>query len=253
MSGLMTSGLATASAAFPAKIPVSLLVVVQNTLSTAWQILLQAVEVGEFSICEATEDEITERLHLILGELHAAGDDAVRGLSQFETSAREGNLRNFDGDHLDRQPDLTFRPLRGHIQTRNTVPTAIFVECKPIDSAHPVASTYCRAGLIRFVNGDYAWAVDRAMMLAYVRNICTLPEGLSWCLANPGLAADMNLQGHLETTSPTTYGELVCQTRHDRSYCLPGGCKPTGLITVHHLWLYPTVACEASRCKGNAT
>jgi len=249
MSGLMTRGLTAASAAFPAKISVSLLVVVQNTLSTAWRILLEAVEAGEFSICAATEDEITERLHLILGELHAIGDDAVRGLSQFETSIREGNLRNFNGDHLDRQPDLTFRPLRGHIQTRNTVPTAIFIECKPIDSDHPVASTYCRSGLIRFVNGDYAWAVDRAMMLAYVRNVCTLPDGLSSSLASTG-SAGMNLQGNLETIAPTTAGDAVCQSKHDRSFCLPDACKPVGLITVHHLWLYPTVACETSRCKG---
>lgn len=253
MSGLMTSGLATASAIFPAKIPVFLLAVVQNTLSAAWRILLKAVEAGEFSICAATEDEITERLHLILGEMHAVGDDVVRGLSQFETSAREGNLRNFDGGHPDRQPDLTFRPLRGHIQTGNTVPTAIFVECKPIDSAHPVSGTYCGAGLLRFVNGDYAWAVDRAMMLAYVRNICTLPEGLSSCLANAGLAANLSLRGHLEVISPTAAGDTVCQTRHDRMFCLPGGCKPAGLITVHHLWLYPTGPCETSRCKGNVT
>jgi len=253
MNGLMTSGLTAAASAFPAKIPVSLLVVVQNTLSTAWRILLKAVEAGEFSICAATEDEITERLHLILGELHAAGDDAVRGLSQFETSIREGNLRNFNGDHPDRQPDLTFRPLRGQIQTRNTVPTAIFIECKPIDGDHPVASTYCRTGLIRFVNGDYAWAVDRAMMLAYVRNVCTLPDGLSSCLANAGFAADMNLQGNFETISPTAAGDTVCQSKHDRSFCLPGGCKPAGLITVHHLWLHPTVACETSRCKGMVT
>ncbi len=250
MSGLMTRGLTAASATFPAKIPVFLFVVVQNTLSTAWRILLEAVKAGEFSICAATEDEITERLHLILGELHAAGDDAVRGLSQFETSTREGNLRNFNGNHLDRQPDLTFRPLRGHIQTINTVPTAIFIECKPIDSAHPVASTYCRSGLIRFVNGDYAWAVDRAMMLAYVRNVCTLPDGLSSRLASPGLAVDMNLQGSLETISPTATGDAVCQSKHDRSFCLPGACKPVGLITVHHLWLYPTRACETSKCKG---
>ena len=253
MSGLMTSGQATAFSAFPAKIPVFLLATVQNTLSAAWRILLQAVEADEFSICGATEDEITERLHLILGELHAAGDDVVRGLSQFETSVREGNLRNFDGEHLDRQPDLTFRPLRGHIQTGNTVPTAIFIECKPIDSAHPVAGTYCRAGLSRFVEGDYAWAVDRAMMLAYVRNICTLPEGLSSCLANAGLAAAMNLRGHLEVMSPTAAGDMVCQSRHDRTFCLPGGGEPVGLITVHHLWLYPTAACETSKCKGNVT
>jgi hypothetical protein len=250
MNGLMTRGLVTEPSAFPAKIPASLLIVVQNTLSAAWRKLLKDVETGEFSICAATEDEITERLHMILGELHAAGDGAVRGLSQFETSIREGNLRSFDGKHLDCQPDLTFRPLRGHIQTGNTVPAAIFVECKPIDSVHPVASTYCRAGLIRFVNGDYAWAVDRAMMMAYVRNVCTLPKGLSSCLENMRLAVEMNLQGRLETISPTANGDIVCQSKHDRSFCLSGGRKPVGLITVHHLWLHPVDACETTRCKG---
>jgi hypothetical protein len=249
MNGLMTKRLVAVPAANPAKIPVSLLIVVQNTLSTAWQVLLRAVEAGEFSICAATEDQITERLHLILGELHTAGDNAVRGLSQFETSIREGNVRSFDGQHLDCQPDLTFRPLRGHIETGNTVPTAIFIECKPIDRAHPVVSTYCRAGLARFVKGDYAWAVDRAMMLAYVRNVCTLPEGLS-CLENAELAMDMNLQGRLETISPTINGDIVCQSRHDRSFCLSDGCNPVGLITVHHLWLHPSDACETTRCKG---
>jgi hypothetical protein len=225
---------------------------VQNTLSVAWRRLLKNVEAGEFSICAATEDEITERLHMILGELHTAGNDIVLGLSQFETPVREGNVRSFDGKHLDCQPDLTFRPLRGYIETGNTVPTAIFIECKPIDKAHPVASTYCRAGLIRFVNGDYAWAVDRAMMLAYVRNVCALPKGLSSCLENAKLALEMNLQGRLETISPTANGDVVCQSRHDRNFCLPdlGRRKPVGLITVHHLWLHPFDACETTRCKG---
>ncbi len=250
MSGLMTSGSAATSVTFPAKIPESLLIVVQNALSTAWQRLLEVVDAGEFSVCDATEDQITERLHLLLGELHADGDDSVCGLSQFETSIREGNLRNFNGKHLDRQPDLTFRPLRGYIQTNNTVLTGIFIECKPIDSTHPVTGTYCRTGLERFVNGEYAWAVDRAMMLGYVRNICTLPDGLSSCLGNPKLAADMNLQGNLETTSPTTAGEVVCQSRHDRKFCLEGTSKPVGFITVHHLWLHLTVGCENSRCKS---
>jgi len=31
---------------------------------------------------------------------------------------------------------------------------------------------------------------------------------------------------------------------------LTGECKPVGLITVHHLWLYPSEACETARCKG---
>jgi hypothetical protein len=129
-------------------------------------------------------------------------------------------MRNFDGRHLDKQPDLTFRPMSGHIQTTNTVPTAIFIECKPIDSPHPLPSTYCRAGLIRFVNGDYAWAVDRAMMVGYVRNICVLPGGLLTCLGDARLASELALKGVLETLSPTASGDTVCQSTHEREFCL---------------------------------
>lgn len=254
MSGLMTRSWSRPAAAnVPAKIPLSLLAVVQDALSIAWRALLEEVQKGAFSICIATEDEITERLYMILGEFHAAGDAVISGLSQFETSVREGNMRNFDGKHLDKQPDLTFRPLRGHIQTSNTVPTAIFIECKPIDRAHPLPSTYCRAGLIRFVNGDYAWAVDRAMMVGYVRNICVLPGGLVTCLGDARLASELALQGVLETLLPTTSGDTVCQSKHGRGFCLTGSPAPADLITIHHLWLSLPQPCETSSCRDNTT
>lgn len=254
MSGLMTrSWMRPAPALAPVSIAPSLLTVVQNTLAMAWRELVQDDQRGQFSICGATEDEITERLYMILGEIHVAGDAAVLGMSKFETPVREGNVRNFDGKHLDKQPDLTFRPLRGYIPTHNSVPAAIFIECKPIDSRHPLPSTYCRSGLLRFVNGDYAWAVDRAMMVGYVRNNCCLLGGLATCLSNGQLALELALRGTVGVLSPTAFGDSVCQTQHDRGFTLPGGLLPAGMITVHHLWLYPVVPCERSRCLDNSS
>jgi len=252
MSGLMTRNWSRPAAPdSPAQIAPSLLVVVQNALSMAWRVLQQEVQAGTFSICAATEDEITERLYMILGEFHAAGEAAISGLSKFETSVREGNMRNFDGRHLDKQPDLAFRPLRGQIPAANTVPAAIFIECKPIDSTHPLPSIYCQAGLIRFVNGDYAWAVDRAMMVGYVRNICSLPGGLATCLSDPQLATELALQGMLQALAPTASGDPVCQSKHERIFCLQRSSTPAGMITVHHLWLSLAQPCEMSRCRDN--
>ena len=82
MSGLMTQARRPTAGRQVAAIPLSLMIVVQNIMSMAWRSLLQEVRKGDFSICDSTEDQITERLHMILGELDAAGDSAVPGLSQ---------------------------------------------------------------------------------------------------------------------------------------------------------------------------
>jgi hypothetical protein len=251
MSGLMTQARRRpALEAQVAAIPPALMVVVQNVMSTAWRVLLEDVRQGDFSISDATEDQITERLHTILRELDAAGDSAVLGLTELQTPVREEKISNYDGTHLDKQPDLTFRPMRGRIPCRDTGPVAIFIECKPIDARHPLPSTYCRDGLIRFVNGDYAWGVDRAMMVGYVRNVCALPGGLSTAISAPILSAQMELIGRLEELPNTTSGDAVCQTTHNRPFQLPGTTNPVGQIVVNHLWLHPAEPCELTRCRA---
>lgn len=249
MSGLMTKARRPTTGVKVAAIPLFLMNVVQNVMSTAWRILLEEVSEGDFSICDSTEDQITERLYMILGALDAAGDGAVLGLSQLQSPIREGNVRNYDGAHIDKQPDLAFRPIRNLISCGNTVPLAIFIECKPIDARHPIPSVYCRDGLIRFVNGDYAWGVDRAMMIGYVRNICTLPGGLSIALADSTLSREMELSGKLESRPNTDSGDTVCQSSHNRKFQLPGMASPVGQIVVNHLWLNPTEPCEQTRCR----
>ncbi len=250
MSGLMTNALRRHAVDMrPKAIPLSLMTVVENALSMAWRRLLDDVQKGEFSICQSTEDVITERLYMILGELDSAGDGAVPGLSLLQTPAREGNVRNFNGDHLDKQPDLTFRPIRNLIPSSNTVPTAIFIECKPVDSAHPLPSTYCRNGLMRFVNGDYAWGVDRAMMVGYVRNICALPGGLLTAFSDPVLSSELGLNGKLEPLPNTAAGDAVYQSSHGRCFLVPEASALAGQISINHLWLYPSKPCEQGRCR----
>jgi hypothetical protein len=224
-------------------IPRSLMIVVENALSLAWRVLLRDVDAGRFSLCSAKEDEITEQLQVILGELHAADPEQIAGFSQFSL-ARDGKLRGCDGEHMDRQPDLTFSPLRGRIPTTNMAFAAIFVECKPVGAKHPVGSTYCAKGLIRFVRGDYAWAVDRALMVGYVRNRCWLPDGLASSVA----AEEYRCLSGVKEALQTALGDKVFQSGHGRSCSLADGLPEP--ITLDHLWLYPDSPCEESRCQG---
>jgi hypothetical protein len=249
MSGLMTQAHLQASRGIMAAIPLSLMIVVQNIMSIAWRSLMQEVKEGDFSICDSTEDQITGRLHMILGELDAAGDNVVLGWSQLQTPVREGNVTNYNGAHPDKQPDFAFRPIRHLISCGNTVTTAIFIECKPIDARHPIPSVYCRDGLVRFVNGDYAWGVDRAMMVGYVRNVCTLPGGLLTALADLALSREMELNGKLKTLPNTLFGDTVCQSSHKRKFQLTGIASPIDQIVVNHLWLHPADPCEQTRCR----
>ena len=252
MSGLMTQARRPTAGGKVAAIPLSLMIVVQNVMSMAWRVLLDEAKNGYFSICNATEDQITERLHMILGELDVAGDSIVSGWSQLQTPVREGNVTNYNGNHPDKQPDFAFRPIRNLISCVNTVPTAIFIECKPIDARHPIPSIYCCDGLIRFVNGDYAWGVDRAMMVGYVRNLCTLPGGLSTALADLALIRKMELSGKLENMQNTASGDSVCQSLHNRKFQFSGMTSPVDQIVVNHLWLHPTEPCEQTRCRDNS-
>lgn len=229
------------------KIPLSLLAVVQNVLSYAWRILLKEVAEGRFSICNAHEDVITERLYMILDEIYTNQPELIKGFVLFETPVREGNVRNYRGDRLDCQPDLTFRPIRGQVAFRSSVMGAIFVECKPIDSRHPVGSAYCKEGISRFVKGDYGWSVDRAIMLAYVRNICVLPDGLSYVLDQEEEVVNYQLIQKPTSIAKTNEGDDVYSTVHNRASLAALGTIP---FTLHHLWLKPEEPCETSKCRA---
>jgi hypothetical protein len=221
------------------------MIVVENALSWAWRVLLSDVADGNFSLCSAEEDEITEQIQVILGELHAAEPAPVEGFSQLSLG-RDGKVRSCDGRRLDLQPDLTFYPLRGSISTTNTIFAGIFVECKPVDSKHPIGSAYCKEGLARFIRGDYAWAVDRALMVGYVRNRCWLPSGLLACTTGAA-AQEYGFSGGIEEVANTCFGEKVFRSVHWRSCARIE--RPLEPIALDHLWLYPSSPCEATRCR----
>lgn len=244
MAGLMTKNVPEPMDRQPPYVlPESLLSLVKNIISESWAILLVRVQQGAFSVCEGHEDPITEQLLMILGELQTHPACSVTGYNALPTPVREPKIRDYEGRVLDRMPDLVFYPLPGSIKTHNTAITGLFVECKPIDSKHPVNSTYCQKGLIRYLNGAYAWAMDKALMVAYVRNDCALPEGLEPHLTQQAMACDSSRL--IESTSS---GECVLRSVHRRDFSLGSSGQPVGQILIDHLWLTALPLCESTRC-----
>ncbi len=243
MRGLMTGRRADVDEL--CKIPMTFMITVQNALAHAWRRLLEEDGEGSFTICGQEEDTITERLYMILDDIYSNEPDIIHGLSAFQTPVREGNLANRVGNKRDCQPDLAFRPLRGQLKTRSTTMAAIFVECKPIDSAHPIGSTYCKEGICRFTREDYAWAVDRAIMLGYVRNICALPHGLTCILHSESGRKKYSVEKELTLQGTTMHGDMVYCSTHQRNQ----NSATAQPITLHHLWLEPENPCEITRCR----
>ena len=89
---------------------------------------------------------------------------------------------NYNGGKISKKPDLVFRLRREYRTDWDQRQDAVFAECKPVDKKHRLNENYCAvgkdtSGIERFVIGDYAWAMEQAFLIAYVRDgLCIKPD-----------------------------------------------------------------------------
>ena len=146
-------------------LPVVLLV--RRVLIHAFDLLRER----DFPFATALEDEITAALKSIIeNDLRKSGKIAGFSKRTYDPVIRQGQVTNYNQTKLTKTPDLCFK-LRNDEEDRPILSEhdALFVECKPVDGTHSVGGKYCDDGLCRFVDGDYAWAMEEGMMLAYAR------------------------------------------------------------------------------------
>ena len=151
--------------------PISLAVflVVEEAFCAAWEKLRTIPRVG-FDLLVADEDVVTQELYEVLYD-EVFGKNTVDGFNHelFTTVTRESKVRNYDGTKLDKMPDLLVGMVDRPSNVKNTQDW-LFIECKPVDADHSVGVHYCDKGIIRFVRGEYAWAMTSALMIGYVRS-----------------------------------------------------------------------------------
>lgn len=140
---------------------------------------------------------------------------------------------------FDTIPDFYFRrPTR---PGRSPMTSGLFMEAKIIDHKK-LMGNYCGKGLVRFVDGRYAWDMPQGLMLGYVRNTAQkLPHALVQHFQRLGKADEYQLrQLNPQAFSASRFSERMYITLHGRPNPHPVSGKANGDILVYHLWLRVT-------------
>ncbi|MEZ4464770.1 MAG: hypothetical protein R3F43_09780 [bacterium] len=212
-------------------------------------LLAEGVQPVQPRLSQAILGLIADTLREAWADLSARSPDVLRADHEPGiTSLREGWLRsrlerlqpsvcavargsetvNHAGTRLEVRPDLVFSfpPVSG--STAHIYP--LHVECKLLDRrSERRVSQYCADGLSRFVVGDYGWARQEGMMIAYVRDDARLPDTLADYL--DGAPPTLYL-----TLSPPLMTGRDARTRHDRADVRHPQWRP-GPIDIRHVWL----------------
>lgn len=182
------------------------------------------------------EDEITLQLEAKINEVRDRGQ--LEGFSEdaFQTVTRGASQVNYNLTSINKQPDLAFRLVKKNKHGENSTFKALFVECKPVDAQHSIKDAYLSKGVIRFVNGDYAWAMPQAMVLGYVFHKTKSVRELHGVYKKEAAEPAYMLQNISGITSSQDGDHHRFDSTHRREWKGFKEFKP-GEITLFHMWL----------------
>lgn len=215
--------------------PDATLRVIEKAIAEAWRIIRDQPQ-GGFDIKNASEDRVTLELRNCLLNTVLAGAKVPGFTTELFDVSREGKFESYDGTHLDKMPDLQIKIKRAKPVSLLSA-DGLFVECKPVGPDHPAGSAYCDKGMIRFVNGDYAWAMPQGLMVGYAAPGYTMPEKLQNAFKDRRKA--LAVKGKIFAApgcGAHGYAQRCFVTMHRRSFTYPStGMKATD-ITLRHAW-----------------
>jgi hypothetical protein len=211
------------------RIPLRTLLLLCNVIEKAWQLLIENPP-DSFILHSENEDTITQMLvEIIENRLRKSGEVDGFNCALFGKVVREPKITNFNKRHPDKMPDIYFDLKRDQYPILSDQ-DGLFVECKPVDNDHPILSCYCQKGLVRFVNGDYAWAMQDALMVGYVTGHYSFEK-----LAN---ILDDGKNDFLKTKHHSKADEsFFYRSCHEREFEWPEHRGQACQISVAHLWL----------------
>jgi len=212
------------------QIPQRSVLLLCKVIKRAWQ-LLEKMPPSGFILQSADEDTITQMLvEIIENRLRKNGELEGFNCALFGKVTRDQKIPNVDKKHPDKMPDIFFDLRRDQLAILSDQ-DGLFVECKPVDSKHPILSCYCKKGLVRFVNGDYAWAMQDALMVGYVKDHYSFTKLAS-------VLDDFKKSAFLKTTNHAAIDEYaIYRSSHKREFEWPESRGQTCPISVSHLWL----------------
>jgi len=211
------------------KIPQRTILLLCDVIKKAWCLLEETPPSG-FELKSADEDTITQVLvEIIENRLRKSGEIGGFNCAMFGKVARDSKVTNFNKEHPDKIPDIFFDLKRDHLQILGDQ-DGLFVECKPVDKKHRVWSFYCKKGLTRFVIGDYAWAMQDALMVGYTKEPYSFKHLSS--ILNDKKSTELNTIEHYEIAKFKIYSSY-----HSRDFEWLENRGKACEILLTHLWL----------------
>lgn len=184
------------------------------------------------TLTTGTEPEISA---LLVSRLNALLNENPLWQQMVRSVSRGSEAISFDGSHLEKRPDLSI-----HLSGRNPS-FPLVVECKIVSSSGKRdVEAYCENGLRRFIAGEYAWPMQEALMLAYVRdessiaNTLTPYLSLSEAISPPPYAIE---QMPLDIKLPNVDSALSRHARAFQYLVSPPANQTPGPISIWHLWM----------------
>lgn len=210
------------------KIPQRTILLLCNVIKRAWELLEEKAPTG-FILKSADEDTITQVLvEIIENVLRKSGEVDGFNCALFGKVVREPKITNYNKMHPDKMPDIFFDLKRDQLPLLSDQ-DGLFVECKPVGRKHPVYSCYCKKGLLRFVNGDYAWAMQDALMVGYVKKPYSFKKFKS--------VLDGKKKVEFKTTDHFVIDYSIYLSMHSRDFAWLGSNGQACSIVISHLWL----------------
>lgn len=236
MIGIFTHGSPNHQLPHP-PIPTRLLLAVHAAFIEAFA-MLRATPPSGFVLATALEKEITRQVKGILAN-YLLPDGKVPGFNKtyFSYVVRDPELTCFNGTHPDKKPDIVLGLQRRDGTRVIADQDALFIECKPVDVSHPLTSEYGANGIRRFVQGEYAWAMTSAMMVAYVRGDFTIATHLRANLkknATDPRFGRPSFPCKVAGSSTGAKHEALRSTKHRRSFVWPATGKSATPIVLFH-------------------
>jgi hypothetical protein len=212
------------------QIPQRTVLLLCKVIKRAWQ-LLEEMPPSGFILQSADEDTITQMLvEIIENRLRKNGELEGFNCALFGKVTRDQKIPNVNKKHPDKMPDIFFDLRRDQLAILSDQ-DGLFVECKPVDHKHPILSFYCKKGLVRFVSGDYAWAMQDALMVGYVKGHYSFIKLAS-------VLDDSKKSAILKTTHHSAIDEYaIYRSSHKREFEWPESRGQACPISVAHLWL----------------
>jgi hypothetical protein len=240
-AGFFTLGVPAARYHLPhPRLGLPVLLLIRRVVLRAFELLREQ----QINLAAAKEDQVTTALRsTIENNLRQSGEVPGFDRRTFDTVIRQGQWANYDGECLTKAPDLCFKLQDYETEPRSVLSEhdGLFIEAKPVDATHAAGSRYCDDGLIRFVRGDYAWAMQEAMMLAYARNDRTIERSLLPAMSEAPRLATLQTQQlptriTREGAGSTPAAEAVFLSRHERTFQWPDNNGQATPIDIFHVW-----------------